>query len=445
MMKVALHTLGCKLNFAETSTLGKRFVERGFEVVGIDEPADVFVLNTCSVTERADRECRQLVRRARRNSPQAYIAVVGCYAQLRPQEIASIEGVDLVLGSKEKFDLVSLAAGFQKQGSARILVSPVEEVRNFGVASSAGFGDRTRAFLKVQDGCDYSCAFCTIPLARGESRSIPVQDVVSQAREIVEDGYKEIVLTGVNVGDYGKKIDTSLLSLVRALSGVDGLERIRVSSIEPNLLTDELLDFWFAEPKLCKHWHIPLQSGSDTILRSMRRRYLKDVYADRVERIKSAVPHAGVGADVIVGFPGETEALFRETYGFLADLPVTYLHVFTYSERPNTDAGNLPNPVEPRVRSDRSELLRMLSLRKRRSFFESRMGSESLVLFESQKNREWSTGLTGEYIRVDVASSRDLTNQILSVKIKEAFEDACRGEITRQENIHEPEIQHLVA
>ena len=444
-MKVALHTLGCKLNSAETSTLGKHFVERGFEVVGMDEPVDVFVLNTCSVTGRADRECRQLVRRALRHSPQAYVAVVGCYAQLQPQEIASIEGVDLVLGSKEKLDLLSHAGGFQKQGSAKILVSPVGEVTNFAVASSAGFGDRTRAFLKVQDGCDYNCAFCTIPLARGESRSILVQDILSQAREIVEGGYKEIVLTGVNVGDYGRKIGTNLVTLLRALAAVDGLERIRVSSIEPNLLTDELLEFWFSESKLCKHWHIPLQSGSDDVLRGMRRRYLTNLYAGRVGRIKSAVPQAGIGADVIVGFPGETETLFGDTYRFLLDLPVTYLHVFTYSERPNTDAKNFPNPVEPRIRADRSERLRMLSLRKRRAFFESRVGTESQVLFESQKYRGWSTGLTGEYIRVDVPAVWDLTNQILSVKITEAFEEGCRGEIVSHESIRQPTIKHLVA
>ncbi|MBI3006155.1 MAG: tRNA (N(6)-L-threonylcarbamoyladenosine(37)-C(2))-methylthiotransferase MtaB [Ignavibacteriales bacterium] len=442
MKRVALHTLGCKLNFAETSTIGRQFVQRGYTPVRIDEHADVVVINTCSVTERADRECRQLVRRALRHSPDAFVIVAGCYAQLQPQEIALIPGVDLVLGTREKFDLMNYASGFRKKALPDIRVSPITEKQEFHIASSAGFAERTRAFLKIQDGCDYNCSFCTIPLARGESRSVPVQDLVSYARQTVDGGYKEIVLTGVNVGDYGKKIGTNLLSLLQQFVRVEGLERIRVSSIEPNLLTDELLDFWLSEPKLCKHFHIPLQSGADTILNNMRRRYVTSLYTNRVERIKRSAPLAGIGADVIVGFPGESDFLFDETQRFLTDLPISYLHVFSYSERPNTPAAEFGNAVEPRVRAERSEKLRILSMRKKRLFYESFHGRLMNVLFEENRGQGLCTGLTEEYVRVDVASTQELKNEILQVQITGVTGNGCTGEICA---VDTPEMTEVVA
>ncbi|KKU52025.1 MAG: 2-methylthioadenine synthetase [Parcubacteria group bacterium GW2011_GWA2_47_10] len=416
MKRVAFHTLGCKLNLAETSTIGRQFVDGGFEVVKIDQKADVCVINTCSVTERADRECRQIVRRALRHSPEAFVIVIGCYAQLQPEEIASIPGVDLVLGSKEKFDIFRFANGFSKSGEAQAVVSPLQDVDTFSIASS-------------QDGCDYSCSFCTIPLARGASRSLEVTPTVSQAREIVAAGYKEIVLTGVNVGDYGKKIDTNLLALLRDLVAVEGLERIRISSIEPNLLSDELLEFWLGNEKLCKHFHMPLQAGSDELLKGMRRRYLTDWYADRVSTIKSAHPDAGIGVDIIVGFPGETDELFEETYRFLVELPVSYLHVFTYSERPHTHALTLPDHIEPRLRFERSERLRILGAKKRRAFDLSFVGSTVEVLFEGESDHGWMTGLTGEYVRAKVPTEYDLSNQIRKTKIKHFGEEGCIGEL----------------
>lgn len=432
MKRVALHTLGCKLNSAETATIGRQFRERGFQLVDIDEPADVCVINTCSVTERADRECRQIVRRALRHSPNAYIAVVGCYAQLQPQEIAAIEGVDLILGAKEKFNLFQHADDFHKATKPKIAVTPIEQVNSFTAASSLDASDRTRAFLKIQDGCDYHCSFCTIPLARGESRSVAVHEIVRQAEDIVQQGFQEIVLTGVNVGDYGKKIGTNLLSLLQGLVMIRGLKRIRISSIEPNLLTDELLDFWLAEEKLCKHFHIPLQSGTDDVLKWMRRRYHTDWYADRVQRIKSVSPDAGIGVDVIAGFPGETDELFESTYRFLNELPVSYLHVFTYSERPHTHAASMPNHVEPRIKFERSERLRILSLKKRRAFYESFVGKTVDVLFESELRSNVQTGLTSQYVRVNVPESQNLTNRILPVFITSADHEACEGQIVEE-------------
>lgn len=322
MKHVALHTCGCKLNYAETAAIGKQFTGNGYTVVGIDDRADVVVINSCGVTASAERECRQLVRRALRHSPNAFVAVVGCYAQLQAKQLAEIQGVDLVLGTQDKFSLLNFIDDGKKKTHANILISCIGEANEFGLASSAGFEERTRAFLKVQDGCDYSCAYCTIPLARGKSRSAIISEIVRQAREAVELGYKEVVLTGVNVGDYGSNDGTNLITLLKQLVNVDGLMRIRISSIEPDLLTDELLDFWFAETKLCNHWHIPLQSGSDTILQLMRRRYLTKVYTDRVERIKLHIPEAGIGTDVIVAFPGESNKLFEDTYKYLANLPI---------------------------------------------------------------------------------------------------------------------------
>jgi threonylcarbamoyladenosine tRNA methylthiotransferase MtaB len=429
MRRVALHTLGCKLNFAESSTIGRQFVERGFEVVGIDEAADVCVINTCSVTERADRECRQIVRRALRHSPNAYVIVSGCYAQLRPGQIAAIPGVDLVLGTKEKFDIFDHADGFIKSECSRTFVSHIATADSFAAASSVGSGERTRAFLKVQDGCDYSCSFCTIPLARGSSRSTAIADIVDQARAAVAAGYREVVLTGVNVGDYGSKMGSSLAALLRSLVDVDGLKRIRISSIEPNLLTDELLSLWVANPKICKHFHLPLQGGNDDLLKRMRRRYLTDVYADRIHRIKSLLPEAGIGGDVISGFPGETDELFKQSYKFIADLPMSYLHVFTFSERPDTAAISMPGKVEPRIRFERSELLRRLSLRKRRAFNSSFVGSLRELLIEDQDERGHWSGLTSEYVRVKLASEMDLSNRLVVARITNIEGDDCIGQL----------------
>jgi len=435
MKRVALHTLGCKLNFAETSAIGVQFLRLGYKPVSIDDTANVVVINTCSVTERADRECRQLVRRALRKSPDAFVVVTGCYAQLQPQEIAAIPGVDLVLGTKEKIDVVKYSSGFLKNQAPEVRVSSIAGNQDFHFASSAGFSERTRTFLKIQDGCDYTCAFCTIPLARGESRSVPIRELASQARTAVEAGYKEIVLTGVNVGDYGKKIGTNLLSLLKEFVRIEGLERIRVSSIEPNLLSDQVLDFWLSERKLCNHFHIPLQSGTDALLNKMRRRYGTSWYASRIEYIKTKAPLSGIGADVIVGFPGETEELFSETHRFLLDLPFTYLHVFSYSERPNTPAAGFAGAVEPRVRALRSEKLRELSARKRRVFQESFRGNLVDVLFEESRDKGVSTGLTDSYLRVDVSSFQDLRNQIRPVRITGSGENGCEGVI------HDPLVE----
>src|SRR5271169_3949049 len=425
MKKVAFHTLGCKLNFAETSTIGRQFVDRGFEVVDFDNPSDVYVVNTCSVTDRADRECRQIIRRARRRSPSAYIIVAGCYAQLQPEEIASIDGVDLVVGAKEKFRIFDFVNDFQKASIPHVFVSCIDEVTEFSPSFSAEVGGRTRAFLKIQDGCDFPCAFCTIPLARGESRSQSIQHVLQQAQVIADHGYREIVLTGVNVGDYGKKIGTNLFSLVKALDRVDGIERIRVSSIEPNLLTNEMIDFILGSNKFCNHFHIPLQSGSNTVLKAMRRRYNAEHYRSLIEYIKREDPHAGIGADVISGFPGETDREFEETFRFLVDLPVTYLHAFTYSERSTTAAFDFPNSIDPKIRFERSERLRMLSLKKRNAFHHRFLGNVLPVLFETSASQNSLSGLSSNYIRVEVEHRPYLANTIHDVLITDSGDEHC--------------------
>ena len=427
MKRIALHTCGCKLNYAETAAIGKQFTDNGYSVVSIDDKADVVVINSCSVTASADRECRQLVRRAFRHSPDAFVAVVGCYAQLQAEQLAAIQGVDLILGTQDKFSLFNFIDNQKKKLRPDIVVSSIGETNEFRLSSSAGFEERTRAFLKVQDGCDYSCSYCTIPLARGKSRSAAMSEIVRQAREAVELEYKEIVLTGVNVGDFGRKDGTNLLALLRQLVTVDGLERIRISSIEPNLLTDELLDFWFAENRLCNHWHIPLQSGSDTVLRLMRRRYLTEVYTDRIERIKFHIPNAGIGTDIIVGFPGETAESFEDTFNYLTNLPLTYFHVFSYSERPNTSASEFVQKINPRTRVERSKKLHKLSDQKRYNFYSRFIGKTVPVLFESIHPDRSVSGLTEEYIRVNVKSNLPLTNKILNVTIKEAATDKCIG------------------
>jgi threonylcarbamoyladenosine tRNA methylthiotransferase MtaB len=429
MPRVALHTLGCKLNFAETSTLGGQFLDRGFEVVPFGEAAEVYVLNTCSVTERADRECRQLVRRALRLSPGALVVVTGCYAQLAPEELASIEGVDFVLGTKEKSTLFDYLGTLEKQTTPQLFVSDIGDAVSFGSAMSGPATDRTRAFLKIQDGCDYQCSFCTIPLARGASRSQPVDLCVSQAQSLVRQGFKEIVLTGVNVGDYGRKADTNLLALLKELIRIHGLLRIRISSIEPNLLTQELCDFIADHPAICRHFHIPLQSGEDAVLRRMRRRYTADMYEDLVLRVRAQFPEAGIGADVITGFPGETDAEHEATHRLLADLPVSYLHVFTYSERPHTPAATHENPVPPAVRSRRSEQLRILGQRKRTLFGEQHIGRTVSVLAESTVQEGMRFGFTDTFLRVGIPADAVVENQIVRAAITGAKDGYCVGKV----------------
>jgi threonylcarbamoyladenosine tRNA methylthiotransferase MtaB len=434
MKKIAIHTLGCKLNYAESSTLGREFVDAGFTVVEPHEPADVFLLNTCSVTERADKECRQLIRRALRTSPEAFVIVTGCYAQLQPQEIASIDGVDLIVGTKDKFRLSDLTDSFAKKAVPHIFVSCIDEADDYHSAYSAEVGGRTRAFLKVQDGCDYVCSFCTIPEARGKSRSAQVAEILRQAETLSRQGYKEIVLTGVNVGDFGRNIGTSLIELLRALENVNGIQRYRVSSIEPNLLTIELIDVILGSEKFCNHFHIPLQSGSDTILKKMRRRYDTSHYRNVIEYIKTSDPAAGIGVDVITGFPGETDDLFEETCRFLDELPISYLHVFTYSERPGTSAATLPNAVDLGVRYRRNEVLREMSRKKRHEFYSANVGRILPVLFESSAGDGSISGFTSNYIRISVKGGEEFSNTIVPVRIDSVDDEICTGSILSSNN-----------
>jgi len=429
MPRVALHTLGCKLNNAETAAIGRQFQERGFDIVAFGEQADVCVINTCTVTERADRECRQIIRRALRSSADPYVIVTGCYAQLEPEQIASIEGVDLVLGSQEKFEVFRHLGSLAKEGPPRVHISEPDESWGFGPGYSGAESGRTRAYLKVQDGCDYSCSFCTIPLARGVSRSQPVEECLTQARRLVDMGHKEVVLTGVNVGDYGRKSDQDLLELVRAMVRVEGLRRLRISSIEPNLLTDELIEFAASSEVVCRHFHVPLQSGHDDVLRRMRRRYTAGAYARTIARISERIPECGIGVDVITGFPGETDAQFEETYRFLNELPVSYLHVFTYSERPNTPASEAALQVEPRVRQERNRRLRILSQKKRHAFYESMVGAVLPVLTESDLEGTLRTGLADNYVRVGVPAAGLGENEIRDVRIVSVERDLCRGSV----------------
>jgi threonylcarbamoyladenosine tRNA methylthiotransferase MtaB len=427
--KVALHTLGCKLNYSETSSIGMQFLDRGFEIADFQEEADVYVLNTCSVTESAERECRQMIRRALRQNPEAFIIVTGCYAQLRPEEIARIDGVDAVLGSNEKFKLFSLLENFSKRDLTCISVTPTENLTEFGVAHSTDADNRTRAFLKIQDGCDYTCSFCTIPLARGGSRSLAANNVVEEFKKLLDAGYKEIVLTGVNVGDYGKNINTNLFNLLTELIKVEGEFRIRISSIEPNLLTDEIINLTADSEKLCNHFHIPLQSGNPRILKAMQRRYLIDDYKNLIDRIKNRLPDAGIGVDVIVGFPGETEEDFIHTHNFLRDLPVSYLHVFTYSERPDTKAISLPGTVDIQERKRRNNILRILSEKKRAKFYSEMIGTTQDVLFENANKNGLMHGFTSNYIKVQTNFNEAFTGQICLIALIDAETDICNGTI----------------
>ncbi len=430
MPTIALATLGCKLNFAETSALGQQFVDRGYTPVDFGLPADVTVINTCSVTARADRECRQLIRRTLRASPESVVVVTGCYAQLKPEEAASIDGVDFVMGTREKASIASAIGIPRKQPSPRVCVSDIGAADDFGPAWSSEAGGRTRAFLKVQDGCDYSCSFCTIPRARGTSRSQGIGETVRQAEELVERGYREIVLTGVNVGDYGRKSGTDLAALLRALAGVGGLERLRISSIEPNLLTDEIIGFVASNGVMCRHFHVPLQSGSDEMLRGMRRRYSAGGYAERIRRVIDCIPDCGIGVDVIVGFPGESDRHFLDTCAFVADLPVSYLHVFTYSERPDTPASLSASPVDPGVRAVRSRILRGIGLRKKQEFYRRMVGKTVPVLLEADEQDGCRCGFTGNYVRVTVPAGDAPGNSLVEVVITGLRDDRCTGRVS---------------
>lgn len=430
--RVSLHTLGCKLNYAETSAIGDRFRCEGFEITEFGSPSDVIVINSCTVTENADRECRQLVRRALRANPNAFIVVTGCYAQLQPEEIASIEGVDMVLGSAEKFKILELAgsasATLAKLDVPKVIVGEIDEA-SFGAAYSGSEDARTRAFLKVQDGCDYNCSFCTIPLARGGSRSQPIEDAHRQACDLVANGFREIIITGVNVGDFGKGRSESLYDLLLRLHDVEGLERLRISSIEPNLLTDEIIELAGRSDRMAPHFHVPLQSGSDEVLGWMRRRYRSALYRDRVEKILSVMPDAAIGVDVIVGFPGESDEHFQETYDFLHALPVAYFHVFTYSERENTPAAEYGSAVPVETRRRRTRMLRTLSEKKRAAFAERYRGEVLPVLFEHGEHGEVIHGFTDNYIRVGVPYQSVLANRIVRVKLGQFQGEECSGEI----------------
>jgi threonylcarbamoyladenosine tRNA methylthiotransferase MtaB len=411
--KVAFYTLGCKLNFSETSTISRQFEEKGFLKVDFQDNPDIFIINTCSVTENADKKCKKIVKEAKKISPDSYVTIIGCYAQLKPQEISEIEGVDAVLGAAEKFRLIELLDDFAKAQDTKVLASEIQEATLYNNAYS--INDRTRTFLKVQDGCNYGCAFCTIPLARGKSRSGTVESVLQSAREIAASDVKEIVLTGVNIGDFGiveGKRNERFADLVFAIDEVEGIERFRISSIEPNLLTNEIISFVANSKRFVPHFHVPLQSGSNTILRKMGRRYLRELYVDRVTKIKTLMPHACIGVDVIVGFPGETEELFLETYNFLNELDISYLHVFSYSERANTRAAEMDEIVPIKKRNERSKMLRILSEKKRRKFYTENLGKTFTVLFEEDVENGKIHGFTENYIRVAVKYDPMLINEL---------------------------------
>jgi threonylcarbamoyladenosine tRNA methylthiotransferase MtaB len=426
--KVAFYTLGCKLNFSETSTIARQFEEKGFLKVDFQENPDIYIINTCSVTENADKKCKKLVREAKKISPDSFVAIIGCYAQLKPTEIAEIEGVDAVLGAAEKFRLLELLDGFAKEQETKVLASEISAATSFETAFS--INDRTRTFLKVQDGCNYGCAFCTIPLARGKSRSSSIAQVLEAARAIADTEVKEVVLTGVNIGDFGivdGKREERFADLVMALDEVAGIDRFRISSIEPNLLTNEIIEFASRSKRFVPHFHIPLQSGSNAILRKMGRRYLRELYEDRVSKIKTLLPQACIGVDVIVGFPGETDELFLETYNFLNELNISYLHVFTYSERANTRAVEMEGVVPLKIRNERSKMLRILSEKKRRKFYEENLGQTFTVLFEEDIEDGMMHGFTENYIRVAAKYDPMLINELKLVTLDEILETGNVG------------------
>ena len=424
--RVAFHTMGCKLNYSETSTISRDFITRGFEKVEYRDHADIYVINTCSVTENADKEARRLIRQAKRLNPLSSIAVIGCYAQLKPEEIAAIDGVDLVIGSEEKFNLLDHLNELDQKEDNTIIHSNIEHVHSF--KPSYSIGDRTRSYLKVQDGCDYTCSFCTIPLARGKSRSGNIQTTVKTAQEVALKGVKEIVLTGVNIGDFGVASDENLLQLLIELDNIEGVERFRISSIEPNLLNNDIIAFCNTSKKFVPHFHIPLQSGSNKILKGMRRRYDQTIYRKKINKILSSNPETCIGVDVMVGFPGESDEDFLETYNFINDIDISYLHVFTYSERPNTPAKNIKEVISKRVRAERSKMLHILSEKKRRYFYDHFINTHREVLFESSRNGKL-VGHTDNYIKVEIDNSPGLVNKIHSVRLIENRGEFVMGEL----------------
>lgn len=442
--KVAFYTLGCKLNFSETSTIARNFQEEGFDRVDFEEVADIYVINTCSVTENADKQFKQIVKKAMKLNDKAFVAAVGCYAQLKPEELAAVDGVDLVLGATEKFKITDYINDLTKNNFGEVHSCEIEEA-DFYVGSYS-IGDRTRAFLKVQDGCDYKCTYCTIPLARGISRSDALENVLKNAYEISQQGIKEIVLTGVNIGDYGKgefgnkKHEHTFLDLVKALDAVEGIERLRISSIEPNLLKNETIEFVAQSRTFVPHFHIPLQSGSNDILKKMKRRYLRELYVDRVNKIREVMPHACIGVDVIVGFPGETDEHFLETYNFLNELDISYLHVFTYSERDNTEAAEMTNVVPMNVRNKRSKMLRGLSVKKRRAFYESQLGSNRTVLFEGENKEGYIHGFTENYVKVKTPWNPELVNTLHDIQLTHIDEDGSVRLKFRNEKFQIPTV-----
>ena len=425
--KVALTTLGCKLNFSETSTISRQFEDVGYSVVKFDQFSDIYVINTCSVTENADKQFKSYVSKALKLNPDAFLIAIGCYAQLKPEELANVNGVDLVLGSKEKFKILDYLNDLKKNNKGSIHSCEIKETDFY--KSSYSIGERTRSFLKVQDGCDYKCTYCTIPLARGISRSDKLENIVNAAKSISSSGIKEIVLTGVNIGDYGKgefgnkNHENTFLDLVSALDKVEGISRIRISSIEPNLLSNEIIDFVSTSNKFVPHFHIPLQSGSDSVLKLMKRRYLSKLYKNRIEHIKNVIPNACIGADVIVGFPGESEEDFLKTYNFIKILDLSYLHVFTYSERDNTEAINFKNIVSKNIRSKRSKLLRSLSVQLKRKFYKSQLGNTKDVLFETENRNGFIYGFSNNYVRIKTAWRKSLADQIVSFDLEDIDND----------------------
>ncbi len=432
--KVAFYTLGCKLNYSETSGIARQFTSAGFNIVQFIDAADVYIINTCSVTDNADKKCRKVVKEALKHSPKAYIVIVGCYAQLKPEEITKIQGVDMVLGAAEKFDIINYISDLTKQPKAVVYQQDIAHTNQF--VPSYSIGDRTRTFLKVQDGCNYSCSFCTIPLARGTSRSDTIQSVLTQVAQIAASGVKEIVLTGVNLGDFGirnSERENTFFDLVQALDKTEGIKRFRISSIEPNLLTNEIIDFVANSDKFVPHFHIPLQSGSPKILGLMRRRYKQELYTERINYIKQLMPHCCIGVDVIVGFPGETDNDFLETYNYLNELNISYLHVFTYSERENTLAATMPNSVTASKRAERSKMLHILSDKKRRAFYQTQLNTTAQVLFEADHKEGFMHGFTPNYVKVKLPYDPLLINELKTVSLDFILPD---GEMSATE-IHE--------
>jgi threonylcarbamoyladenosine tRNA methylthiotransferase MtaB len=430
MMKAAFHTLGCKLNFSETSTIASEFKNKDFEIVDFSESADVYVINTCTVTENADRECRKIIRRAKRINPDSYVIVTGCFAQIQSEQLSEMPEVDAVLGNEEKFKIFDLLGdNFWETGQSCVSVKPTDKIDDFHFASSSDADARTRAFFKIQDGCDYTCTYCTIPMARGKSRSQPVDDVLVQFKQILDDGYKEIILTGVNVGDYGHRIGTNLYELLQEMISVKGDFRIRISSIEPNLLSDEIIKLSKESEKLVNHFHIPLQSGSDKLLKAMRRRYNREFFNEKILSVHEQIPDVGIGIDVISGFPGESEDDFIETYQLLDSLPVSYLHAFTYSERENTDALNIAEVVPPAVRKARTNRLRELSEKKKREFYSAMKDTEQNVLFENANHEGYMYGFSSNYIKVKTEFNVDLVNKFTQIRIADCSDNFCSGKI----------------